>query len=52
MSLHKFVEKVAIFMLASGSSSDIPESVADILFEYSKILAEQGMFVSAAKYCR
>ena len=46
------MEKIAIFTLAGGRGDDIPESVADILFEYSKIVADQGLFVPAAKYCR
>mmetsp|Transcript_16536 Transcript_16536/g.24739 ORF Transcript_16536/g.24739 Transcript_16536/m.24739 type:complete len:1087 (-) Transcript_16536:105-3365(-) len=52
LALHKFVEKVAVFMLAKGENEDIPENVADILFQYAKVLAGQGLLVSAAKYCR
>lgn len=52
MSIHQFVEKVAIFMLASEQTDDIPEEVGDVLFKYAKIMVDQGMFASAAKYCR
>mmetsp|Transcript_4865 Transcript_4865/g.6298 ORF Transcript_4865/g.6298 Transcript_4865/m.6298 type:complete len:1158 (+) Transcript_4865:55-3528(+) len=52
VALHNFVEKVAIYMLAGEQSKEIPEAVADILFEYAKLVADQGLFESAAKYCQ
>jgi hypothetical protein len=52
MALHLFVEKVAVFTLARNNDTDIPEDVAETLFQYAKFLADEGLFASAAKYCR
>jgi hypothetical protein len=50
--LHKYVEKVTIFTLCGEITSNIPERVTDILLRYAKLIADQGLFVSASKYCR
>lgn len=52
MGLHKFVEKVAVFMVAKNENTEIPDDVADVLFRYATIVADQGLFAPAAKYCR
>lgn len=54
-SLHQFVVKVYVFlqaMAASNSTSDsLSEETSNIFFQYAKVLADQGAFASAAKYC-
>jgi len=52
MALHKFVEKVAIFMLVTNNTINAPDDVADILLNYATLVSEQGLFVNASKYCR
>merc|ERR1719491_459172 len=52
LALHAFVEKAAIFMQISDQSSGLPEIVAEPLYRYAKALACQGLFPTAAKYCR
>ena len=34
------------------ANNDVPDDIAEILFKYATFLADQGLFVSAAKYCR
>jgi protein transport protein SEC31 len=52
LALHDFVVKVAVFMQAGAQSSGLSEDVADALFRYAKIVADQGLYPSAAKYCK
>ena len=52
LALHDFVVKVAVFMQAGAQSSGLSEDVADALFRYAKVVADQGLSPSAAKYCR
>jgi len=51
MALHAFAVKVAIFKQASGNAQ-LSDNVADVLFRYAKVVADQGLFPSAAKYCQ
>lgn len=53
LALHNFAVKVAIFMQAAGdANAQLSDSVADTLFKYAKVVAEQGNFQTAAKYCQ
>lgn len=52
MALHDFVVKVTVFMKAVDSSVILSEDVALIFTQYANALAEQGLLVTAAKYCR
>jgi len=52
LALHDFVVKVAVFMQAGAQSSGLSEDVANALFRYAKIVADQGLYPSAAKHCK
>lgn len=52
MALHDFVVKVTVFMKAFDASVTLSEDVAAIFTQYANALAEQGLLVTAAKYCR
>lgn len=52
MALHDFVVKVTVFSRAIDSSVAFSEDVAAIFTQYANSLAEQGLLVTAAKYCR
>jgi hypothetical protein len=52
ISLHEFIEKVAVFTQAMDSSSELDDETANLFAEYSSALANQGLFVAAAKYLR
>lgn len=51
MALHEFVVKVSVFLLAVGASAQLSEGDAEIFSKYAEKLAEQGLLVTAAKYC-
>jgi protein transport protein SEC31 len=51
-ALHEFVLKVATFLEAVGSSSALPPEIEDLFTKYSQALAEQGLLVTATKYCK
>lgn len=50
MAFHEFVVKVSVFIKAAGSKANMPEDIADLFTKYASILADQGLFVTAAKY--
>lgn len=52
LALHEFVVKVAVFMKAAGTKQDISAAIADLFSKYAGSLADQGLLVTAAKYCR
>ena len=52
LALHDFVVKVSVFMQTGAQGSELSEDVAEALYRYAKVLADQGLFASAAKYCR
>ena len=52
LALHKFVMKVSIFLLAAGSSAVLNAQDSELFSTYAKKLAEQGLLVEAAKYCK
>jgi protein transport protein SEC31 len=52
ISLHEFIEKVAVFTQAMDSSNELDDETANLFAEYSSALANQGLFVAAAKYLR
>jgi protein transport protein SEC31 len=52
ISLHKFAVKCAVFLQATGQNEMLPGDVSYVLYRYAKILADQGLFQSAAKYCK
>lgn len=51
LALHDFVVKVSIFIKAAGQKTQMPLDVAELFTKYAQILAEEGLFVTAAKYC-
>jgi protein transport protein SEC31 len=51
LALHEFVVKVSIFMQAAGPSEALTPEIEDLFTKYSKALAEQGLLVTATKYC-
>lgn len=52
LALHDFVVKVTVYMKAMDASVALNEDVAVIFTQYANALAEQGLLVTAAKYCR
>jgi hypothetical protein len=52
LALHEFVVKVTVFMRASGSRTELSPEIADLFTKYAGALADQGLLVSAARYCR
>jgi len=52
IALHTFAEKVIVLMNALDTGAEISENVSPLLFRYAKALADQGLFSTAAKYCR
>lgn len=52
LSLHRFIEKVSIFMHAPEvSRNNLGPDTSQLFALYAKALAEQGLLVTAAKYC-
>uniref|UniRef100_A0A7S3PXW7 WW domain-containing protein n=1 Tax=Chaetoceros debilis TaxID=122233 RepID=A0A7S3PXW7_9STRA len=51
LALHSFAVKVAVFMQAGAQNDQLPMHVSNILFQYAKVVSEQGFLSSAAKYC-
>jgi len=52
LALHSFVVKVSIFLQAEASASVLDPDVAELFSTYAKVLSEQGLFPTAAKYSR
>lgn len=52
MALHNFVLKFDIFMQTGSRNYAFSKNISEPLFKYAKILADQGLFQYAAKYCR
>jgi protein transport protein SEC31 len=52
VALHNFAVKVAIFLQTGSRNHTLSEETSQILFQYAKILADQGLFPAAAKYCK
>ena len=51
-AMHEFVVKVSVFLQAAGSSENITPEDEELFSIYAEKLAEQGLLVTAAKYCR
>lgn len=51
LALHEFVVKVSVFMQAAGPSAELTPEIEDHYNKYSRALAEQGLLVTATKYC-
>lgn len=51
-AIHDFVVKVAVFLQAAGSSESLDAEFEEIFSIYAEKLAEQGLLVTAAKYCK
>jgi protein transport protein SEC31 len=51
MALHEFVEKVTVFVAAVGPSVGLTPEIESLYSNYSKALADQGLLVTATKYC-
>mmetsp|Transcript_24966 Transcript_24966/g.38177 ORF Transcript_24966/g.38177 Transcript_24966/m.38177 type:complete len:1050 (-) Transcript_24966:54-3203(-) len=52
LALHELSIKVSVFLQAAGESAVLEEKDAEIFAKYASKLAEQGLLVTAAKYCR
>lgn len=52
LALHEFVIKVTVFLKAVGNRAELSGEVSDLFAEYAGALADQGLLVTAAKYCR
>lgn len=52
MALHDLVAKVTVFMKAAGSTATLPADIAELFTVYASVLAEQGLFVLAARYAQ
>ncbi|KAG7359849.1 WD40 repeat-containing protein [Nitzschia inconspicua] len=52
LTLHEFVVKTSVYLLAVGSSAQLSPEDAKLFTIYAEKLAEQGFLVSAAKYCK
>jgi protein transport protein SEC31 len=52
LALHSFAVKVAIFMQTGSRNHTLSEETSQIMFQYATILANQGLFPAAAKYCK
>jgi protein transport protein SEC31 len=51
-ALHNFIEKMTIFMNIPNVQANMDSGVSGLFNMYSRLLAEQGLVDSAAKYCR
>jgi len=51
-AVHEFVVKVSTFLQAAGSTESLAPEDAEIFLKYAEKLAEQGLLVTAAKYCK
>jgi protein transport protein SEC31 len=51
LTLHEFVVKTSVYLLAVGNSAALSPEDAKLFTMYAGKLAEQGLLVSAAKYC-
>lgn len=52
LALHDFVVKVTVFLQAMEHTPDLDAEVAKLFSDYANALSEQGLLVTAAKYCR
>jgi protein transport protein SEC31 len=51
-TLHEFVVKASVFLQAVGSSAVLSPEDAQLFTKYAEKLAEQGLLIPAAKYCK
>mmetsp|Transcript_26772 Transcript_26772/g.73660 ORF Transcript_26772/g.73660 Transcript_26772/m.73660 type:complete len:1029 (-) Transcript_26772:36-3122(-) len=51
-ALHEYVVKVAVYLQAAGSSENLAPEDEHLFSLYAEKLAEQGLLVTAAKYCK
>ena len=52
LALHEFVVKVSVFLKAVGANGHLDPADAELFSQYAEKLAEQGLFVTAAKYSK
>ena len=52
LALHEYVVKTSVFLQAVGTSAQLSTEDAAIFSKYAEKLAEQGLLVAAAKYCK
>ena len=52
LALHAFVQKVTVFLNALDAKTTLDTDVAELFYKYAKALSDQGLFATAAKYCR
>jgi protein transport protein SEC31 len=52
LALHEFVVKVTVFLKAVDPSTSLDPEVAGLFSTYAAALAEQGLLVTAAQYCK
>jgi protein transport protein SEC31 len=51
LALHDFVSKVSVFARAIGSFAGLTPEVESLFTTYAEALAQQGLLVTAAKFC-
>jgi protein transport protein SEC31 len=51
LALHEFIEKVTVFLSAVGPTAVLTPEIEALYFKYSTALADQGLLVTATKYC-
>lgn len=52
LAIHEFVTKVTVFLKAMDPSTELAPEIASVFAEYSKLLSEQGLLVTASKYSK
>lgn len=52
LATHEFITKVTVFLKAMDPSTELAPEIASVFAEYSKLLSEQGLLVTAAKYSK
>jgi protein transport protein SEC31 len=52
LALHEFVVKVTVFLKAIDPSTSLDPEVGELFSTYAAALAEQGLLVTAAQYCK
>jgi protein transport protein SEC31 len=52
LAIHEFVVKVSVFLKAMDPSTVLSSEIASVFAEYSALLAEQGLLITAANYSK
>jgi len=52
LAIHDFVVKVTVFLKAMDESTEIDPEISIVFAEYSRLLSEQGLLITASKYSK